>query len=397
MSKLQKSIFIPLACCTLLLQSGCWSSVELNNRAFARLMILDQAESGIRLTLGFPLPSRVPAGKSGGGGSSSSEAFTFVTKTGTSIGDAYRKIQADMSRKITFGQLRMIVLGRKFAEDGMKPFVDLLSRGPSIHINGNLFVAEGEALRIAKVPVVFERFPVDILTSYVREHNTLGVTVKDLLVSVYSGGDIAIPMLVFGEEGAANEKNMQHWMGTNGAAIIREGRMVGTLNMMETRAAMWIMGDMIDAEFDVTSPIDGKTVSFIIEHPSAKVKPVVQGDQISFRIACRADARVISNESLIDVTDLKQVHRLEDKLNQSLGDRIDAAVSKAKQAGSDAFQFGDYVKWRYPGLWQKIRPNWRTTFVQEVKVSAQVNILINRFGAVRKPEWNRVLKEEGET
>lgn len=57
-----KTIFVILS---LLLLTGCWSSVELNDRAFVRMMVLDKTKSGIELSLDFSLPNRLIPGSAG--------------------------------------------------------------------------------------------------------------------------------------------------------------------------------------------------------------------------------------------------------------------------------------------------------------------------------------------
>jgi spore germination protein KC len=371
--------------------------VELNNRAFARIMLLDKTAAGIELTLGFPLPNRISSGKTGGGssGGSSGEPFALVTKTGKNVAEAYRKMQADMPRRITFGQLRHILLGREFAEAGMLPFVDFLTRGTEIHINAYLFVTEGEAKQIGTIPLTFERFPTDVLTQLAREQVTVMMSAKDMLTSIYSGGDIILPLLVFGRMGAENEKNGNNWMGTDGAAIFKQGKMVGILNAKETRGAMWILEQLHDTEFDIVSPTDGKQVSFLVTRARTKIKPIINGNQIVFRIQCKGDATVMSSQSTIDVSDPVQLKRLESLLNDKLSERIDLAVAKSKSAQSDIFHFGDYIKWRHPALWSSLKNDWRARYTTDVRVIPQVDIAVKWFGAATKPEWNRILSNAG--
>ncbi|MDB4866054.1 MAG: hypothetical protein JWR03_387 [Cohnella sp.] len=394
--------FLLLLTIALLTLSGCWSVVELNDRAFARILMLDKSDSGIEMTLGFPLPNRMASGQAGGGGSgggggSSPPPFTFVTKSGATIGDAYRQIQADMSRRITFGQLRHVVIGRPFAEAGLESFVDFVARVPHLHINSNLFVTQGKVKQFMQIPITFERFPTDILTRYVKDHVTVMATVKDLLMSIYHGGDFVAPMLVFGQQGVQQEKNAGNWMGTDGAALFKKGKMSGTLDAKETRGAMWILRDLKESEFDVPSPSDGKNISFIVERTKTAVKPRAAGDQMRLIIRCEGNARIIMTHSTIDLSDWNQLKRVERSLENELEERIGQAISKSNQAQTDAFQLGQYVEWRYPRQWKRIQGDWRERLANEVKVDPQVKIRVKWFGAVRKPEWNRLMPNTGES
>ncbi|MFC5527922.1 Ger(x)C family spore germination protein [Cohnella yongneupensis] len=373
---------------------GCWSSVELNERAFARVMILDKSKDGIELTLGFPLPNRISGGITNGSSASTEPPFALVTKIGRDLGEAYRLIQADLSRQITFGQLRNILISKAFAQSGIYPIVDFLMRNTSIHINANLYVTDGPAKQIGRIPLTFERFLTDILTAYVKQQTTLRTTVKDVLMTTTTGGDFVLPMLVFGGFGAESERGGQHWMGTDGAAVFRQGKLVAQLNSQETRAALWIMDEIGIVVMRVKSPSDGKIISFQLFSNESRIKPVLKGNQIRFVISCKGSAKIIASESALDVTDRKNLATLEQRVNQSLKERILRTVSQTQSERSDAFGFGQLIRWRQPKTWNRIKGNWRDIYQKQVAVDADVAIHIKWFGGAQKPIWNIDLSDK---
>lgn len=393
MKILQRLLLLVLLCTPLLILGGCWSSEELHDRAFARLLLLDKAENGIELTIGFPLPNRLSSGKAGGGdaGGASAKPFTFVTKTGKDIGDAYRQIQSDVPRRITFGQLRNILIGKELAQEGIQPIADFAAREPAIHVNSNLFVTEGKVKDFIDIPVVFERFPTDILTAYAETKVIVPVTVRDLLMSVYIGGDILLPRLVFGRKGAEAEENGDKWMGTNGAVIFRQGRMVGLLGTHETRTALWILGELENSEFSIPSPHDGKPVDFLVWGAKTKITPHVDGNRIRFTIKSHAEATLLATKSTINLTDVDNLNAMQKSLQTQLADRISSAIEATKRMKSDAFQLGNYIKWRYPQTWKRIKPEWRELYSDSVRVEPIVDIKVRWYGTAQKPEWNRIL------
>ncbi|WP_342774559.1 Ger(x)C family spore germination protein [Paenibacillus piri] len=394
-----RRFLIPTSACLFLsFLTGCWSTVELNDQAFAKIMLLDKSDDGIEMTLEFPLPNQmVPSqeGGGGGGGGKSGKPFAYVTKRDRDVAKAYRAIQADLSRKISFGQLRIIVIGRKLAEDGIGQVVDFIAREPKIHINSNVFITEGKPVELASILVGFERFPTDILSGYIEEKVTVEVTVKDLLMANYTGGDLVIPMLVFGREGIVKKKTDEKWMGTDGAAIFKDGKMVSLLNTMEMRGALWILGKLKNAEVNVPSPSDGKNVSFMVTQATTRIKPEVEGDP-TIHIRCKAEVDVLANESNINLEDPDQLKLLEQRLGKKLEGRMAQAIAKSKKAKSDAFQFGNYVRWRFPQKWEEIKPGWRELYVDKVNVKEHVDVSIKRLGAVRKAEGQRLLSNQGE-
>ncbi|GAB1154575.1 spore germination protein GerBC [Paenibacillus illinoisensis] len=391
-----KLLKVFMACVPICMLCGCWSKIEVNDRAFARVMLLDRTDDGIEMTLGFPLPNRLASTSKGGGGGSSSKPFTFVTKTGRDIGEAFQKIQADLTRRVTLGQLRHIVIGKEFAQSGLKPVVDFAARDFAIHINAYLFISEDKAKRLTSIPITFEEFPTDILSQFAKERQTIMVTVRDMLMSTYNHGDLVVPMLVFGRQGVQSEENKENWMGTDGAGVIRNGKMIGKFTNEETQGALWVLKQLNYSAYEVNSPRDNKPINFLIRNASTHLKAQVHGDDISIQIECKAMAGILGTESDINVTEPTELRKLELLLNEEIKDRIRRAVAVSKTLKSDVFQFADYIKWRYPGRWKELGPAWGELYADQVRVDPKVNISVKWFGTSQRPQWNRTLPDAEE-
>ncbi|MGQ7889116.1 Ger(x)C family spore germination protein [Paenibacillus sp. WC2504] len=375
--------------------SGCWSSIEINQRSFARFMFIDKSDIGVELTLGFPLPNRMVTSKAGG--ENSSPPFTYVTKSSEDISRAYSKILSDLPRRVTFGQMRNIFISKQLAtEVGLEPFIDFLSRQPALHLNVNLFVVDGNSKEVGSIPMVFERFLTDILLSYTKEKIVHAVTIKNMLTSIYRKGDFALPILFIGKAGVEFEKEGAQWMGTSGMAIFRNAKMVGTFDMKETKGARWLFDDVYHAQYRVISPTDGKLVTLMVRSSNTKIVPSINSDHIQMNILCRGDATVMSSESNIDLTNPRELKSLEQSFESLLEGIITKTIIKSKAMKSDVFQLGQLIKWRYPNEWNSVEDNWRNTYESKIVIDQQVDISIKRIGAVQKPEWNRFLHQDEE-
>lgn len=373
--------------------SGCWSSIELNERAFARILMLDKTENGIELSLGFPLPNRLAgassAGSAGGsGGSSSGQPFSIITKTGGTIGEAYQNIQTDLARRITFGQLRHILISKALAREGLLSLIDFINRNTEVHINANMFVTEGPAKEMGQIPMIFERFPTDILTAYAKQRSILIVTAKDVIEAILVGGDFVLPMMRI----SGTEK----WMGMSGAALFRQGKMENELSLEEMRTAMWIAGKTGRTTIHSASPTDGKKVSFNLYGLKTTIKPVVNGDRIRFIIYCRGAAQAFASESLLDLTDRRQLASLQKSLNRDMQNRIRQTIARSQAEKADVFGLGPRLKWKSPATWKRLKANWRDVYQDQIVVEPRVEIQVKWFGGAQKPKWNQQLTEQGE-
>lgn len=374
---------------------GCWSSMELNNRAFIQSVLIDRTEDGqIELYVGVPLPNRMVPGQTGGNGSKASEPFSFVGKKAENLSQALRLIQVDLSRLLSFGQTRVIVVGRRMAEHGIDEIIEFVNRQPAFRLSANLYVTTDEVSEIMKIPLVFERFLSDILKRYVSTHVTLDTTVKDYKLARYKGGDILAPLLVFGKasEISSEDPKRNMWMGSGGAAIFSGGKMSGiTLSRKELQGALWISAQMKSSTITINSPSDGKEITCATEGISTSIKPVVKGGQISFKIKSKAKAHVLSSMSDIDLKDPEVILKIEKILDKSTEERLRLVIDKTRQARSDSFLMSQYLDWRYPKAWNSIKERWKSYYASELPIEIEVGIRLNRTGGVY-----RSIKQETE-
>ncbi|RCX23426.1 spore germination protein KC [Fontibacillus phaseoli] len=365
---------------------GCWSSEEINNRAFVTMMIVDKMEDGqIELTLGFPLPNRMIPGQAGGGGGTSGDPYSFVSKKAETISEALELIQVDNSRRISFGQTQVIVIGRRFAEQGIDPLLEFAARQPAFHISSNIFVTPNKATEITKTPLVFERFLSDILSKYISQSQTLDTTVKDFLVAKYKGGDILLPLLSFTikpEIGATDPKK-NRWLGSDGAAIMSNGKMSDiVMTTEELRGALWLSSQLKTSVINVKSPTDGGIISAVAQDIGTSIKPVVRNGKVSFKVNSHAGAFILSSLSDIDLKKPDNLLRLQEVFEKNIAERMNRVLEKTRRAKSDAFLMSQYLDWRYPKMWGRMKEDWREYYATELPIDISVSITIKRTGVV---------------
>lgn len=372
---------LTVAC--LLLLTGCWSRIEINDHAFVTFMFIDYPEDGVyEVSLGFPLPNRMPTGL-GLTGTNTGNPYAIVTKRGESIPVAIRKVRSDLSREIAWGHCRVIVVGRKMAERGLDQLLEFTSREPNFHTKTFLFVSPVQGKDIANLTPVFERLPSEVLREFAQRNVTLGATIKDFLEARASGGDMVTGLLTIGQTEMLSEKGkMSTWVGTDGAALFKNGVMVGTLDVIGMRAGLWLNGRMESSLNSIKSPTDGKTISFLIQTSKSSIKPDLKGDQIIFNIRIEAENDVLSSESNIDLMDPKQIQTLEDLLSQQLKDRVVRTLRTTQSKEVDVFNFGRILAWRYPKVWKQYKDHWREQY-QNCQFHVTTKVMVRRTGAVK--------------
>jgi len=393
---LNKSSLAFLVLLPLLFLGGCWSSVEINDRAFVRMIILDKTKEGIELTLGLPLPSRLIPGQAGGTGAQNGKPYTYVTKTGSTIGEAYRFIQSDLSRKITFGQTSVVVIGSNLAKEGIQPILEFIAREPRFHINSNLYVIQGKALDLTLAPTILERFPTEIFLNYNKQNIIVETTTNDALMAAYYGGDLILPLLKMEKKSIPSEKGQNLWLQTAGGAFFKQGRLVGSMGIHQMRGALWILGQLDTAVITVKSEKANKYVNYMVKGLNTRIEPIVDGDQITVVIHTKAAASLISSVSDIDPVDPREQKRMEKRLEAKVNESIIRAIELARKVDSDAYQISSHLDWKHPKLWKEKASQWREIYRNQITFLPQADISIKRVGAIKQPVRMHSVETEGD-
>lgn len=375
--------FLTLLLIVSVLLSGCWSSIELHDRAFVNIIFFDKVKEGYSMTLGFPLPNRLIPGETGGGGGMK-KPYSYVTKNGKNISEAYQNIQVDMSRTISFGQTRVIVISEKLASESTSPVLEFLLREPSLHINANVFLVKGNEVLLEQTPMVFERFVNDLLESYTQRHSTLDTTVKDFLTSKYNGGDQLVPIIDFSSQ-PVDQTEKKRWLGTDGAGIMKKGKLLKPkLTSNDTRAALWIDSKVNDLVETIQSPLDKKDISFVVPSAKTQITPHYEQGKLDIEVSSKARGFVLASDSKINLLDADILEELEKLVNEKIKRDIEETIMKVRKTKSDAFDFGGYVDCKYPRLWDDLKEDWREYYSKELQVHVKVDIQIKRTGTAQK-------------
>lgn len=115
--------------------TGCWSSkVELDELTFVYGLFIDVGkEAGtVEITINSPLPNRLNSGSQPSSGGGDGNSYSTVSKTADTIADAMLLVQKDLTRQLSLSQLKIIVLGKAYAEQGIGELLLWIRREPSL-------------------------------------------------------------------------------------------------------------------------------------------------------------------------------------------------------------------------------------------------------------------------
>lgn len=259
MNKIVKTGLLSLlfVCCGVLL-TGCWDSLEIEDRALVLGLAIDEAppetmeketnvthEKGklpnkmIRITAQIAVPGRVPLGPSSAtSGEGTQNSVWVVQVVGHSLDDALNNLQQQIADPRYLIHLRVIVISEAIAKQGLDDLNDYLRRNPEVRRRTWLLVSDGEASKIMDVAPPLERVPTLYLLSMVEKSVKTGKFPLDYLGVFWTaeskwGQDGYLPYIsIRGKENIL----------IKGMAYFSEGRLVGTTSPIEIGGFMAAKG-----------------------------------------------------------------------------------------------------------------------------------------------------------
>ncbi|SHF00582.1 spore germination protein KC [Seinonella peptonophila] len=386
---LKSWLLLALISCICFICTGCWSSIEVNDRTFITGVYVDKGNKPgeVELTLTAPLPNRLVPGSLQGGGTGE-RSYAALSKTGKTIPFAIQRIQSDLTRKLSWGHTRVIVISRDYAQSGITPLLEWITRQPTFHIKTYILISPGKAKETVKLTPVFERAPSEVLREFANQKTILGATVRDFLLAHYADQGTAVSFLTMGTMPMVSEQGKKsEWAGTDGAAIFRDDQMVGKIAPEKARMLSWVIKQIKSPTFVFQSPVDHGKISVEFERIDANILPKLRGKQIVYNIELLGDASIVSADTKESITKPHQWHQLENILKKKLAKNLKKALVETQRLRADVLRLGNRLEWWYPNRWKQVKDNWPDVYQKQVFFEIEPKIYIKHSGLEGDSLW----------
>ncbi|MDF2682998.1 MAG: spore gernimation protein GerC [Brevibacillus sp.] len=384
--------------------TGCWDRLEIEERAVVLGISVDTAEPGaekeerevshlrgkfpvpnkemIRVAAQIGLPGRIPLGPGEGGGQTDGGQNTVwvIEVVGHSIDDALMNLQQQISGRLFFGHLRVIVVSEAVAKKGLENLNDYFRRNSEVRRMAWLLISKGKASDLMKAAPKLERVPTMYLMSTLDEAVRLGKFPSDYIGLFWSdsskkGKEAFLPYLEL-----MKEQNVE----LLGMAYFKNNRMVGVTKPFEIAAYMGIKG-MNPAGYRSFVRVGNtpNVVNLYATYRKSKINVEIKNDRPYFNVKAFIEVNLEekSNEKGLAITSalLEQIERQDE---QAAVKFYEGLIKQTQAKGSDIFGFGEYVRAKEPRYWNqkvKTKERWQEIY-KDMKVDVQVNIEIRRVG-----------------
>ena len=379
--KANKSIRVTavLLLCILLL-TGCWDQVEIEDRLFVLAIGIDKTKEEEkktpedRYTLSFVSPV-VDQVKEGPG-----PAFKTYKTVNNTVIMSLSQLMERFSQKQFYGHTRAIFFSEDIMKDEklLKGVIDGISRYPELHGSMYAYIVPSRAEDVFKVEPMFDKLLMPYITGITENSDytsrILKLSLADMLIMLSDQkGSLAIPQIIPGKD----EVKM------NGAGVIKDYKLIGYLGDQEVAAYNWL-----------TNKAEGGNIS--IEHEDVSVAfrhftfrrdiklSKIEGGKIYLNYSMETEGSIeehIMGERILDDAVLKEIEK---ELEKRLVGESEKLIKKFQQEFRvDLIGAGDYLTKHQPKLYKTIEKEYEKYFTDNIVIKVTADVHIRRVGLIK--------------
>ncbi|MFD0673169.1 Ger(x)C family spore germination protein [Cohnella sp. GCM10027633] len=388
---------------------GCWDRLEIEERAVVLGISVDtasqQAEvkeaevshlSGafsapepnlIRVAAQIALPGRIPLGpgEGGGGGKGGSESTVWVIDVvGHSIDDALMNLQQQISGRLFFGHLRVIVVSEAVAKRGLENLNDYLRRNSEVRRMAWMLIAKGNALKLIKAAPELERVPALYLLSTMDSAVKLGKFPVNYVGMFWSNAAKK------GQEGFLPyvEIKPKQNVEISGMAYFKNDKMVGSTKPFEIAAYMAVKGlNPAGYRGFVQAEEPSETVMVYATSRKSVIETSIRDGVPHIRVSIFTEINLeekVSEQFSVDTADF--LREIEAKNRKALVSASEKLIEETQKTKTDIFGFGEYVRAKHPRFWRqqvKSKDGWQELYPR-IEIEVVANSKVRRIGMKAK-------------
>lgn len=365
--------------CVLLL-SGCWDQIEVEDRLFVLGIGIDKTKGEEqktpedRYTLSFVAPV-VGSVKEGEG-----PAFKTYKTVNNTVILSLSQLMERFSQKQFFGHTRAIFFGEDIMKDEklLKGVIDGASRYHELHNSMFAYIVPGRAEDVFKVEPMFDRLLVPYITGITENSDyttkVMKLSLADMIIMLTDQkGGLVIPVV----RPEKDEVKM------NGAGVLKDYKLIGYLGDQEVAVYNWVtdkaMGGSISVEHEDVS-VAFRHFTFRRDIELTKV----EDGKIYLNYKMETEGSIeeyIMGKKVLDGPLLKDIEK---ELEQRIKGESEKLIKKFQQEFRiDLIGAKAYLSQRQPKLFKTIEKDYDKYFTDGIVINVVADVHIRRVGLIK--------------
>lgn len=367
----------------LLLCSGCWDAIEIEQRGFVIGAGIDLDEENskmpLKLTQQFVVPSAI------GMNADSDPAFQNIVSSGNTMFETVRRVAARTSRSPFYEHIKLIVFSEQVAKSDYFPDVlDYFLRYPEMRRGTQVMITPENALDILEVRPANEKLPTMYIQSisknnYKNARMIPPTRIGDLHEKLLDHESFMVQMI---------QKINDEEVKIAGHAVINgsSDKLVGFIGEEATEGVNFITGEIEGGLLE--AKVDDEVVVYEMEKVQSEISPIFNSpDDITFKVNIKTSGSIPETYKTFDLLNDEELDHTEQAIEKRIDEFTNIAIKKVQQElQTDIFKFGETLSVKYPDEWEKIKDKWDygENCFKEAKIEVTVNSVISKSGAINR-------------
>ena len=337
-------------------------------------MQLHTGDPAYAMTIQLPILANADMLEGFGNQSSEDSQSWEITQIGNSFFSMNREMASRTGLSLYYEHLQVLLLSEEVARKGLINILDMFMREPEMRRGVKVLICPGEAKSILDVAPRIDKYSSVYLSGIFENSNrnsrmVYHTNMGDVICALHDGHDFIL----------AKALSTKDEIKTSGGAVFHNGKMVGWATEIEVEAINMIRNTYTGGVILVDAPggEEGR-VALEITNEKAKVTPIVNGDQVSFRIDIKVEGDYSEDINLHTHEKLPFLKSLEAEYEKEIQDLCTETIeSMQEKFKADVFQFDRILQAEEPGYWERMGSEWNSIYPEAgVSVHADVNIIL---------------------
>lgn len=367
MSKGFKIFALMLAFCILF--SGCTTSRHLKDLVIVEGMGIDQRDGKVSVTL-----QTLNVGINNGSQTPQGNMTVNTEKEGSSITDSINNLSKSLSKRIFFGQNKLIVIGKDLAEKDFKGNIDFFLRSADARSDVAVCISDSEAKDIIESEESDASVPCENILYLIQNNEKSGlctyITTEQIL-NLYADktSDIFIPVL---------ERKKKENVSTKGIGLFSKDRLVYVTDDEETTGFVILAAKAKDIAIEAKDDKLGK-IGVKISKIKCKKSAASQNGTVIFKVSVDADMLIDEIENGIGVKMTEEdLGRICTDVEKRISELCSNAFSSCQRYNSDSVRLGEQLAKDDPDAYSAMSDSWDKYF-QNSKIEVKANIQLKKI------------------
>ncbi len=351
--------------------TGCLEKEELRDRAIAQCFGVDYENGKYKITLQIFNSADSQEGKS-------ADKNSLVTKSeGKTLTEAIYNMNDSLGKTVFLGNNKVILIGKETAKNGISDIIDFFNADYQTRVRTMILICEDTAEKSVSAKNKDELISSKDIFSVAKINKNHGIMGKsDILTVETSLNSDACNGFLLGYMKIKKDGD-KIYPEIAGSALFKGDKMVDIYDKSESEGAAWVLGKpkliCINGKTD-----KGVEFSVTAKKPKSKISGNIDKDKAKIKIKVEFDGKISElNRSTGSGISIEEIEEIEHISSEIVKSKINNAVRKSIENGSDAFNFDNCLSGKNKDFVNKNMDNWENK-IKDFQIEIDVKCILER-------------------